>query len=69
MMQEAREVAVDVGKYLAFASTGRFSWTHLLERPTLRAFVTHLDSNGIGPEGMSMKTYGCVRVIFGRAYM
>jgi hypothetical protein len=44
------------------------AWTHLLERSTLRAFVTHLDSNGIGPEGMSMKTYGCVRVIFGRAY-
>jgi hypothetical protein len=43
-MQEAREVAVDVEKYLAFASTGRFSWTHHLERSTPRAFVTHLDS-------------------------
>ena len=44
IMQEAREVAVDVEKYLAFASTGRFSWTHHLERSTPRAFATHLDS-------------------------
>ena len=69
-MQEAKQVAVDVGKYLAFAGTTTFSWAELLERDKLRSYVAKLEDAGIGAEGICTKierlsnavTYACLEV-------
>ena len=69
-MQEAKEVATDMGKYLAFAGSATFSWADLLEWDKLQSYVVKLEEAGVGPEGISTKiqrlsnavSYACLEV-------
>lgn len=52
----AKEISADVSKFLRFACGDREpDWTRLLDRDMLNAFVSKLETAGIGPDGMVAK--------------
>ena len=46
---------MDISKYLAFPDCKCFSWNHLLNPDKLKSYITHLQKNGIGPDGVLTK--------------
>ena len=54
-LTEARQIASDVSKYLAFANQRVCSWSSLLDEEKLKAFLTKVEKDNIGPEGMTTK--------------
>ena len=46
---------MDVSKYIAFTDCKTFSWNHLLDPDRLKRYITHLQKNGIGPDGVFTK--------------
>ena len=51
---EARQVARDVSKYLAFADK-KFSWKHLLDNKKQKQYILKLESDNIGVDGICTK--------------
>ena len=52
---EADQICMDISKYLAFADCKCFSWNHLLNPDKLKSYITHLQKNGVGPDGVLTK--------------
>ena len=40
---------------MAFADCKSFSWNHLLDPDKLKSYISHLQKNGIGPDGVLTK--------------
>ena len=54
-LTEARQIASDVSKYLAFANQRVCSWSSLVDEEKLKAFLTKVEKDNVGPEGMTTK--------------
>ena len=64
--QAAKEITVDVSKYLAFACPTAFSWIHMLNIAKLRAYVKSLKESGQGVDGLQTK---CQRLVMAIRYI
>ena len=52
---EARQIASDVSKYMAFACDKKCDWESFTEIDTLKSFVEQLEKDGIGSDGITTK--------------
>ena len=55
-VQVAKEMTIDVSKYLAFCKAGPLpEWGFLLNIDMLTSYVKKLEDAGVGPEGITNK--------------
>ena len=52
---EARQIASDVSKYMAFACDKKCAWESFTEIDNLKSFVEQLEKDGIGSDGITTK--------------
>ena len=52
---EAKQISIDVSKYLAFADSRQFIWDNLLNTNRVKQFVEKLQKTAIGPDGLVTK--------------
>ena len=51
-LREARQICSDISKYLAFANPLRCSWESLNNEDTMKDYVTKLERDGVGSDGI-----------------
>ena len=53
--RDARQVAMDVAKYLYFANSHEINWGTLVDLEAIKAYIRELKNNGVGVEGQLTK--------------
>ena len=54
-LREARQVAQDISKYLAFVDSHQLEWSHLNDPEKILRYVERMERDGIGADGLTTK--------------
>ena len=55
MLTEAKQIAIDIAKYFAFANLMRAQWAGLIDEDKVKQYIQKLMKDGIGPDRLTTK--------------
>lgn len=55
-LTEAKQIAIDISKFMAFADPTRAKWSGLINVDKMKDYIQKLTTDGIGPDGLTTKT-------------